>query len=561
VFDGTAVIPKATVLVEAGKIVAAGPDVAPPEGATIVPAEGKTLLPGLIDAHTHSWGDALQRALVFGVTTELDMFTDHTFAARMREEQAAGQAAGRADLFSAGTLATAPGGHGTEYGMQIPTISKPDEAQAFVDARLHEGSDYLKIVYDNGATYGLSIPTLDRATLAALVEAAHARGKLAVVHIGAHTAARDALEAGADGLIHLFADQAPGADFGPFVAAKKAFVISTLSVIESATGVASGASLVEDPSLGPYLTPAEKAGLKRAFPHRSSSKQDLSIATGTLQALHSAGVLILAGSDCPSPGTAHGASLHRELELLVAGGLSPAQALAAATSAPARAFGLADRGRIAPGLRADLVLVDGDPTSDILATRRIVSVWKGGVEAQREPHRKPEPIELPAGGLISDFEEGEPKALFGRGWQVSTDSILGGKSKAEMRVIPGGAGGSKGSLEVTGTVLPGAMPPFAGALFAPGNAPMAAANLSRAKKLSFQAKGDGGTYQILVFAERWGFMPAFKDFVAGPEWQEHVFTLADFSGFDGSDLTGISWSAGAGRQQFSFQIDDVRLLE
>jgi imidazolonepropionase-like amidohydrolase len=62
--------------------------------------------------------------------------------------------------------------------------------------------------------------------------------------------------------------------------------------------------------------------------------------------------------------------------------MSPAAALAAATSVPARTFGLADRGAVRDGLRADLVLVEGDPTRDILATRRIVAVWKKGVRAR-----------------------------------------------------------------------------------------------------------------------------------------------------------------------------------
>jgi imidazolonepropionase-like amidohydrolase len=94
-------------------------------------------------------------------------------------------------------------------------------------------------------------------------------------------------------------------------------------------------------------------------------------------------VPVLAGTDAPSPGQTYGASLHGELALLVGAGLSATQALAAATSAPARAFGLGDRGRIGPGLRADLVLVDGDPTKDLSATRRIVAIWKRGVRVDR----------------------------------------------------------------------------------------------------------------------------------------------------------------------------------
>jgi imidazolonepropionase-like amidohydrolase len=72
------------------------------------------------------------------------------------------------------------------------------------------------------------------------------------------------------------------------------------------------------------------------------------------------------------------------MELLVAAGLTPVQALTAGTAAAARAFRLTDRGRVASGMRADLVLVAGDPTTDILATRRIVGVWKKGVPVTRE---------------------------------------------------------------------------------------------------------------------------------------------------------------------------------
>jgi imidazolonepropionase-like amidohydrolase len=94
--------------------------------------------------------------------------------------------------------------------------------------------------------------------------------------------------------------------------------------------------------------------------------------------LAGAGVPLLAGTDAGSPGTAHGASLHDELALLVQAGLTPGAALAAATGAPAAAFGLPDRGRIAPGLRADLVLVRGEPERDVTRTRAVQVVWRGG---------------------------------------------------------------------------------------------------------------------------------------------------------------------------------------
>ncbi len=181
-FDGDVVLERATVLVEKGRIAAVAEDLELPRGITVIDGCDKTLLPGLIDSHTHAFNNALEDALRFGVTTELDMFTDHRWAAERRREQEAGPVTNRADLFSSGTLVTAPGGHGTEYPIEVPTLDAPEHAADFVQARLDEGSDYIKIVYDDGASYGLSFPTLDRATLQAVIRAAHQEQALAVVH-------------------------------------------------------------------------------------------------------------------------------------------------------------------------------------------------------------------------------------------------------------------------------------------------------------------------------------------------------------------------------------------
>ncbi|HSC25729.1 MAG TPA: CIA30 family protein [Vicinamibacterales bacterium] len=559
VFDGQRLVGPASVTVRDGVIAAIGEP--PPSGATMVEGEGRTLLPGLIDAHTHAFNDALTRALVFGVTTELDMFTDHRFAARMREEQRSPDgAATRADLLSAGTLVTAPGGHGTEYGVQIPTLASAADADAFVAARIAEGSDYIKIVYDDGASYGLHIPTIDRDTLRAAIGAAKRRDRMALVHIGSRKAAEEAIEAGASGLIHLFADREAGAGFAAAVARAGAFVTPTLSVIESTTGRASGASLGGDPRIAPLITAPERTALGASFPRRPGSTLNLEHALDTTRRLHELGVPILAGTDAPNPGTAHGASIHRELELLVRAGLSAEAALAAATSVPARVFGLTDRGRIASGLRADLLLVTGDPTRDITATRDIVAVWKAGVRAERLPASAAPgaPIAATTTGLVSDFESGEARAEFGAGWQISTDSRMGGKSVAAMEVVEGGAGGSGRALAVSGTLAAGALYPWAGAMFFPADNPMAPADLSRFKSIVFSARGDGGRYQLMVFADRLGNIPATHAFTAGSDWQEFAVPFASLSGLDGTDIKGILFSAGTRPGAFRLVIDDVR---
>lgn len=116
IFDGKRVLLADTVLVEGDTITAVGSHLELPPEATLVDGTGLTLLPGLIDAHTHTFGPALQQALIFGVTTELDMFTDWRLAKSMKEQQAAGEGEDLPDLRSAGTVITAPGGHGTSLG-------------------------------------------------------------------------------------------------------------------------------------------------------------------------------------------------------------------------------------------------------------------------------------------------------------------------------------------------------------------------------------------------------------------------------------------------------------
>jgi imidazolonepropionase-like amidohydrolase len=562
VFDGTRVIPKGTVVFQGDRIAAVGEKVQPPRGAQVIDGTGQTLLPGFIDSHTHAWGDALERALVFGVTTELDMFTDPSFARQMREEQAKTGAPGRADLYSAGYLATAPGGHGTEYGMPVPTLTRPEEAQGWVDARVAEGSDYIKIILEDGSPYGRQIPTLDPATLKALVQAAHKRGKLAVVHISTEDAAKEAIEAGADGLVHIFTDRAPEPGFAELVKSHKAFVTPTLTVVESTTGTASGKALPDDPRLGPYIKSDEATNLRRGFPAR---KLDFQNALAAVRQLAKAGVPILAGTDAPNPGTAHGASLHRELELLVSAGLSPTAALAAATSTPARIFGLQDRGRIAKGLRADLVLVKGDPTADVTATRDIQRIWKAGHEVVRPkapPHTAPAAApaaQAPASGEISNFEDGTFGVTFGNPWIDSTDQLAGGKSIVKKEVVDSGANGSRKSLAISGEVKQGFAYPWSGVMFLPGAAPMAPANLSRFGGISFDVKGEeGATYQFMVFATHLGRLPIQKTFTAGPDWKRVRFSFADL-GVDGTDLMGFFIGGGPALGPFRLQIDDVRL--
>jgi imidazolonepropionase-like amidohydrolase len=384
VFDGERTT-AGDVRVSGGRIESLG-EVADRCNADVIDGAGKTLLPGLVDAHTHAYGKhALAQAAAFGVTTEIEMFGDPRRIRALREADARGERPAEAALWSAGILATAPGGHGTEYGFPIPTLTSPREADAFVAARLAEGSDFLKIVIDDGAWFrGKPNPTLDAPTAAALVIAAHARGVLAVAHIGTQRDAQVAIDAGVDGLAHLFVDGPADDGFAKSVAAHHAFVIPTLGVLAVVTGSPDAGTWADGAGgLAGLLGASELQRLRAHFPLTPPGAR-LAYAEQAVASLAREHVPVLAGTDAANPGVVHGASLHREIELLVHAGLPPTEALAAATSVPARCFHLEDRGRIAPGLRADLLLVDGDPTRDVRATRKIVGVWRAGVAVDRD---------------------------------------------------------------------------------------------------------------------------------------------------------------------------------
>ncbi|MFE1785144.1 amidohydrolase family protein [Streptomyces sp. NPDC059506] len=377
-FDGERTVAKADVTIEDGLITAVDPGTGPGPGpdadtggpaGTVVDGTGRTLLPGLIDAHTHVLDGSLAQALRYGVTTELDMFCLPTLLARQRRLAAENDDV--ADLRSAGTLATAPGGHPTQLlealagtvldglgDTVIDSICDPAQAPAFVRARLAEGADYLKIVIDDGTVHGTRLPTMTPQTAAALTAAAHDAGLKVVAHAITASEAGTALDAGVDGLAHVWTDLPPGHPASQRLAerarARNVFVVTTLAYFEAVTA---------------GHTPTADCA-------RPGSPDN---AAGALRALRQAGVPLLAGTDATPFTPAHGTGMHRELRLLTEAGLGAEEALTSATSLPARHFGLTDRGRIAPGLRADLLLVDGDPTRDITAVGRIADVWRRGV--------------------------------------------------------------------------------------------------------------------------------------------------------------------------------------
>jgi imidazolonepropionase-like amidohydrolase len=536
----------------------------------VVEGSGRTLLPGLIDAHVHTW-QHFELPLVFGVTTQVDMFTGVEVMQRIKQQMAEGRNGREADVFSAGTLVTAPGGHGTEFPVKIPTLEKGGDAQAFVDARIAEGSHFIKIVMEDG--YGdHHFNSLDIATVKAVIDAAHRRGKLAVVHISSLKDARAALEAGADGLAHLFVAPALSQEEADGLArlaqAKGAFVVPTFSVLESIAGV-KPRDLLDDPQVAGLLDREERGALQTGY-GPAPRPAILAAPKMVTNSMRRAGVPVLAGTDAGNAGTQYGASLHHELAALVDAGLTPREALVAATSAPAKAFRLGQRGQIAKGYKADLVLVEGNPLQDIGATRRIVEVWKDGEStasirdaqrqhvAQESAAKDRQPLALPADGRISLLKEGKLASPFGTGWFPSTDKFAGGVSTVNLGAQAAQEGGAVIAIEAQ--VKPGFAYPWAGAAFMPGAQPMLGADLSAAKVVRFRVRGDGGKY-MLTMASSGMTIPRSVPFATGAEWQEVAIPFSAFAGVDPAAVTMIGFNAGPQPGDYRFEIADVRLAD
>lgn len=352
VFDGNTLTEERTVVIENGIISAAT------TADTIVDGQHGTLLPGLIDAHVHLRDIAeLEQGTHWGTTTMLDMGTPS-----MALTDALRHQRGLADIRGAGNSASAPGGmQTTKMGMPLSSaVTGPTDASRFVADRVREGADYIKIIVEDPRIMGSA--ALDGTTIAAIVEAAHQAKLKAIAHVTTIAAFTLAVDAGVDVLTHAPLDAVLDADLVSSIGKRGIVLVPTLIMMQTV------AKRIEQ-------LPTHRAGI--SYTHARS----------TVTAFHQADVTILAGTDAnQAPGSPaqirHGEALHDELALLVEAGLTPVEALRAATVLPADYFGLRDRGVIEAGRRADLLLIKGDPTRDIAATRTIRGVWVAGVQVR-----------------------------------------------------------------------------------------------------------------------------------------------------------------------------------
>jgi imidazolonepropionase-like amidohydrolase len=364
---GAAAIERAVVVVRNGRIEASGPaDVTPvPRGVPVVDVSGKTILPGLWDMHAHvglaEWGPVY---LASGVTTARDMGGEFDVATALRDAWRDGTAIGPRLLLAG--LVDGPGP--ASFGHV--TAANAGEGRAIVQRYKSAGFQQMKL-------YTL----LDRPTVAAIIEAAHAANMTVTGHVPTGLTMREVVEMGMDHIAHLTVRDAPGSDaLGDTIAFLKQHgtVIDPTVSWNELLGRSPQTPIASfQPGIG-RAAPALRRLIEGANGGAVTPEQARDRLTRSLQivkALHDAGVPIVAGTDKGVPGV----SVAREIELYVQAGLTPMDAIRAATAVPARVMGLAnDSGTIAPGLRADLIVVDGNPLERISDIRNVRLVSTGG---------------------------------------------------------------------------------------------------------------------------------------------------------------------------------------
>jgi imidazolonepropionase-like amidohydrolase len=384
-------VPASTVVVEGSKIKDAGPNVQVPAGAKVIDGAGKFLIPGMIDAHIHLRGGrgpgggsaggerdgirALHSYLYAGVTAVFDAGNRSEYIMGLRARERSGEIVSPRIFATGGTVASP---HGGPYNIE----AWPGDRK-LLDEHLATQPDLAKIGQDeHGWGTRPQINQLPEDLLEKIIRYYHSKGVRIIIHVSNEHNAIEAIYAGADTLAHPII-QAPMSDqYVKMISVKRVPTVSTLTIGENYSRVAERPDFVDQPLYRDTLEPGERQRIKT----EESAKQKENrwaqwmkvmtpVAQDNMKRLNEVGKdIVAAGTDQSS-----GPALHRELELLVGGGISPADAIVIATRNAARALGkLEELGTIEAGKLADLVVLKADPTRDINNAKLVDVVIKNG---------------------------------------------------------------------------------------------------------------------------------------------------------------------------------------
>jgi imidazolonepropionase-like amidohydrolase len=409
--DGTGPVEGAGMLVRDGRVVAAGSDVRPGEGDLRVDLAGKTVMPAIVNPHGHigyfkgaaaakenfsreNVLDHLRRLAYYGVGVFQSLGTDRDdVELGIRDEQRAGTLDDPelALLFSAGSGLAAPTPGSVNGGPYFATdvireVSTPAQARATVRELAAKNPDVIKFWVDdrNGEKrkFGPEV-------YSAIIDEAHQHGKKAIAHIYELEDAKGVVRAGADGTAHMVRAPGPDEELLRLLTGNDAFVFTSMSIQKAAT---EDPAWLDDPYLAQTVDQASRDALRvqlSQVPEQvaTAMKAGYGILEAGLRACLQAGVRVLLSADTGAFAQFPGFAEHRELEAMVTAGMPALDAITAATLLPARMLGLADRGSLEPGQRADFIVLDANPLDSIVNSRKISAVYLAGRAIDREKLR------------------------------------------------------------------------------------------------------------------------------------------------------------------------------
>lgn len=364
-------VPNAVLVIRNGRVVAAGPaaSVTIPAGAQRVALPGKFVIPGLVNAHGHVGAMRdLSTYAAYGVTSVFSLGSEPADVIAARGEQS------RPDLARARVWVAGP----------VLNPRTVDDARTQVDAVAAQHTDIVKTrVDDNLGT----TPKIPPDVVAAMIDQAHRRGMRMAVHLFYLADAKVVLAAGADFIAHSVRDADVDAELIGALTSRNVCISPTLMREVSTFVYESTPDFFTDPLflahankqwMATLQEPARQQAM-RSSPSAQRYKVALDMASKNLKTLSDAGVMIAMGTDTGPMGRFQGYFELMELELMVKAGLTPRQALAAATRDAARCMKIdGDVGSLAPGTWGDFVALDADPLANISNVRKISGVWVAG---------------------------------------------------------------------------------------------------------------------------------------------------------------------------------------